>query len=146
MINASTMTGGTINGTYINTEKDINVGNNMNIGDPDTLVEKGIYFYNNSTVGDTCNIHLNEDGSLSINSFQAVHINQGGGNQITIDDGMIYLNGSVIGLESSRWTQPGHNHGIPNGTRLAICDTTGKVTGSVLWTESGGFTHWHDIY
>jgi phage minor structural protein len=135
-----------IKGGSINVGTDVNVGNSINIGDLNTIVEKGIYFYNNSTSGSTCNINLKADGSLSINSFESIYINQGGGNQIKIQDGTITLNGTVYGLESSDWEQPNHNHGIPNGTLLAKVDGNNNIIGYVTWKESGGFIHGHEIY
>lgn len=39
--------------------------------------------------------------------------------------------------------EPNHNHGIPNGTRLATTDFTGNVTGFIEFTASGA--HRHDV-
>ncbi|MGO4345543.1 hypothetical protein AB4Z45_08635 [Paenibacillus sp. MCAF9] len=35
----------------------------------------------------------------------------------------------------------GHNHGIPNGTRLAIVNSAGVVTGSVIWAVADNHSH-----
>lgn len=123
-----------------------NLAEGVNIGDVNLIGEKTLTFYNTGSPSTSCSIRLKTDGSLSISSFQAINMNQGGGNQITIDDNMIFLNSSVMGLESAYWEQPPHNHGIPNGTRLGICDAANNVIGTVIWTESGGFMHNHAIY
>ncbi len=146
VITGSEINGAIINGGKINVQTDINVGDNVYLGSQDSVVEKGIYFYNNSTTGNLCNIKLNSDGSLTIQSFQALYLGEGGGTQIALEEGKVKLNGSVQGLESSRWNQPHHNHGIPPGTRLAIVNSSNEIIGSVSFAESGGFTHWHDIY
>lgn len=147
ILKAVTIDGCTINGGTINVDTDVNVGNNINLGDIGSIIEKGIYFYNNSTSGNTCNIHSNADGSLTIESFKALYLGQGGGNQITLnDDGTITLNSTVYGLEMGSWEQPNHNHGISNGVMLAKVDASNNIIGHVTWTESGGFTHDHNIY
>ncbi|MGG1637234.1 prophage endopeptidase tail family protein [Paenibacillus sp. NRS-1760] len=35
----------------------------------------------------------------------------------------------------------GHNHGIPDGTRLAIVNSQGEVTGSVFWSVAASHSH-----
>ncbi|WP_138751850.1 hypothetical protein [Paenibacillus sinopodophylli] len=35
----------------------------------------------------------------------------------------------------------GHNHGIPNGTRLAVVNASGVVTGSVIWSVADNHSH-----
>nr|WP_138756540.1 phage tail protein [Paenibacillus sinopodophylli] len=56
------------------------------------------------------------------------------------------LNDKVgLGASTSSHTQPSHNHGIPEGTRLAVVNSSGVVTGSVIFSASGGFTHYHTI-
>lgn len=145
-ISGTTINGATINGGVINVQTDVNVGDNIYVGSQNSVVEKGIYFYNNSTTGNMCNIKLNSDGSLTIQSFQALYLGEGGGTQIALEEGMVKLNGSVQGLESSQWRQPDHNHGIPPGTRLAIVNSSNEIIGSVTFAESGGFVHRHDIY
>ena len=65
MINASTMTGGTINGTYINTEKDVNVGDQVNLGNVTSKgTNKAVNFYNNSS--DYSRLSLRSDGTLEL--------------------------------------------------------------------------------
>ncbi|OMF37425.1 hypothetical protein BK133_05055 [Paenibacillus sp. FSL H8-0548] len=56
------------------------------------------------------------------------------------------LNGKAnVGATTSNHVQPNHNHGIPDGTRLAVVNTSGDVIGSYIWSASGGFTHYHVI-
>ncbi|WP_028560063.1 phage tail spike protein [Paenibacillus pinihumi] len=50
-----------------------------------------------------------------------------------------------IGATMSNVTAGGHNHGIPDGTRLAICDPAGNVVGYLTWSAYGGFTHTHTL-
>lgn len=35
----------------------------------------------------------------------------------------------------------GHNHGIPDGTRLATVNSSGVVTGSVIWSTAANHSH-----
>ncbi len=48
--------------------------------------------------------------------------------------------GNALNWESG---SNGHNHGISNGTRLAICDTSLKITDSVTFATSG--QHYHSF-
>jgi len=65
MINASTMQGGTINGTYINTEKDVNVGDQVNLGNVTSKgTDKSLNFYNNGS--DYSRLGLRSDGTLEL--------------------------------------------------------------------------------
>ena len=60
-INGTTISGGTITGTTINTDKDINVGNNIYIGDDFVGAEsKGVYF------DSTHHISSSKSGTISI--------------------------------------------------------------------------------
>jgi len=146
ILKAVTVEGCTINGGTINVQTDVNVGNNINLGDITSAEEKNITFYNNTTVGMSSNIHLDTNGSLSIHGYQALYLGEGGSTEIELSEGEIKLNGSVIGLESSTFGQPDHNHGIPNGTRIAKYDAEGNIIGYVQWASSGGFYHDHYIY
>jgi len=56
-----------------------------------------------------------------------------------------FSNATVNGLDTNSHLQKNHNHGIKPGTKLAITDGRGKITGYVEWTEDGGFTHSHNI-
>jgi phage minor structural protein, N-terminal region len=47
------------------------------------------------------------------------------------------------GSSTSSATGGGHNHAIPDGTRLAIWGTGNTVSGYVTWSAFGGWTHSH---
>ncbi len=122
-----------------------NLSESVNIGDIYSNEEKTLNFYNSGSTS-LCNIKLDINGNMFVNSYQGLYLGNGGGYALQIQSQTVTFNGTVYGIESSSWTQPNHNHGISGGTRLAICDITGKIVGSVVWSESGGFTHYHSIY
>lgn len=158
--------GCTINGGTINVWTDINVGDNINIGNQTALVSKSINFYNNGS--QHTNITATTGGGLQLNAFSNIWLTTGGDISLVSQTGQLNLGNysgggtdsefignlhfsagtvyfdsdvSVSGLITN--TTGYHNHGIGANTRLAIVDAMNNVIGGVFWTPSGD--HSHDI-
>ncbi|ACL77569.1 hypothetical protein [Ruminiclostridium cellulolyticum] len=143
-----------------------NLNDEVNIGNPNSLMPKSLNFYNDASSSSWSGLSLDINGALLLDSYNGVNIT-GGSNWVDIGmngNDFIEVNGevkfnhdckfysvdfssaSVWGLSTEPFVQQNHNHGIPSGTRLAVVDTSNNITGYVTFVESGGFSHWHDMY
>ena len=144
-----------------------NLDNEVNIGDPNSLMPKSLNFLNDASGYSMSSLSLNTDGALLLDSRNGVRIFGGSSNWIDVGvngndfievTGEVEFNhnckfysvdfssANVYGLRTNDYVQPPHNHGIPSGTKLAVVDASNNITGSVTFVESGGFAHWHDMY
>ncbi|ACL77325.1 hypothetical protein [Ruminiclostridium cellulolyticum] len=142
-----------------------NLNDEVNIGDPNSLMPKSLNFYNNASSSSWSGLSLNIDGALLLDSYNGVSIYGGPFNWIDIglhgqDNiylfGDVEINGTckfnavdfsdsyVDGLYTDNTGL--HNHGIAGGTRLAKVDENNNITGYVTWVESGGHSHIVDAY
>lgn len=115
----------------------IDAMNNITIDSPDSISLHG----GTGTLG--IGIH---SGTASTDSQFVGNIHFWGGithfeDSIHFDDNCL-----ITGLSTEPFTQGNHNHGIPPGTKLAVVDYSNNITGYITFAESGGFSHYHDIY
>lgn len=119
-------------------------------------VVQGVYTYDTETVdsasrtGQFITAHgayvlLGSDGDVRIQNaggggFRVIALNRP---QIGIAGS--WFNIAIVGDSTSSHVQGNHNHGIPNGTKLATTADGVTVNGFVTFVESGGFSHTHTI-
>lgn len=65
--NLGTVNAGTLNSVYINTQEDINIGNNLYLGSKDDPITKRIFFY--ADYGQICSIGQRFGNQLNMDSF-----------------------------------------------------------------------------
>lgn len=118
-INGGTINGATINGGIINVTTDVNVGNNIYMGNQGaTATSKRIFFSTSGSVN--CSIgQLSGDGSLSLDSFASIYITAPLNRTIQL------LAGTVILPENSRL------QGTPGDNRLATLQDLSNLTSNL---------------
>ena len=142
-----------------------NLNDSVNIGDPNSLNSKFLNFYNNASTSSS--LSLDTQGALFLDSYNGLQLQGGAFNWINIglhgDDNISvfgdvefnygckfnsvdFTNSSIYGLSTEPFYQPNHNHGISPGTRLAVVNSSNQIVGGVTFAESGGFSHYHNIY
>lgn len=156
-INGGTINGATINGGLINVETDINVGKTLKL--------------NNSTDGTTAqlgSVRVALGGGNTIEAmYTAKSITSLGGGLWSVTSipsysvfatssvfyGNVNIQGNLSGVSAvsdgshshsaSTNIVSSHDHGIPNGTRLAVVDSSNNIIGSYVFGQAG--THSHTV-
>jgi len=159
-----------ITGGSINISNSITIGNTITLGNQ-AEDSKVIWFYSNggnqdyiSKDGTVMNYwawsqaNFNSGGSIYISSIDGditisagVDLNLGAGGGVYMGSSLVATESWVSGnFSSGSHTHGGstgavgnHNHGIPDGSKLAVYDSGGTLTGYVFFAESGG--HYHGI-
>lgn len=147
-------------GAYASVTRYINILANDS-GDP-------LLYFNNASnlvrialINDTFSIgafgklNLGSTGDLSIDATSSssnVNIKPGSSGHVTLPEWTrVYSRDLSQTLQQALDTKSnsgvstslsgGHNHGIPDGTRLAVVNSSGVVTGSVIWSTAANHSH-----
>ena len=140
--NLGTVTAGSLTtDTTINVGTDVTVGNNLYMGSQGSYSGKTIKFNNMAYIWASLdmelyaeNIDLNADTSVEINGWACLIYADTRIYEDLRVDGTCNFIGTVSGLSTS--TGGAHNHGIANGTMLALASG-----GSVMWVASSGHSN-----
>ena len=140
--NLGTVTAGSLTtNTTINVGTDATVGNNLYMGNQGSYVGKTIRFNNMAYIQASLdmelraeNIDLHADTDVEINGWAClIHADTRIYEDLRVDGTCNFI-GTVSGLSTS--TGGAHNHGIANGTMLALASG-----GSVMWVASSGHSN-----
>ena len=140
--NLGTVTAGSLTtNTTINVGTDATVGNNLYMGNQGSYVGKTIRFNNMAYIQASLdmelraeNIDFHADTDVEINGWACLIYADTRIYEDLRVDGTCNFIGTVSGLSTS--TGGAHNHGIANGTMLALASG-----GSVMWVASSGHSN-----
>lgn len=146
-VESCTLTGNTINGGTINVTTDINVGNKVNVGSPNSLTSKYVEFFNNGS--NIVSVGMGASGLLDITGYNGIQIYDFSNSEAKLyTNGSLWLHGNksfkleaTIAAGNSEESIIKHNGSgnlsiSHNGTGEIVFNKTPYVNGSKVLTEA----------